>query len=340
MRLASMLVLALVLAPSAALAEGGALAEEAALAEGGALAEEAALAQGATRITASLDAFEVGLGEHVVLMVSVEHLSGSSVVWPTHLALGPSIEERGREVLAVSQTGERQVSRVAFTLAVYERSVAHIPPIAFTLQHFGGERESLQTQELAIAVRSSVNPKDAELKPSRAPADAPIRDWNLLIGAAGGLLFLVLFGLVLRARRRPRAEVPKTRVASTALPHEEALAALDAVEASGRLDGEELKSVFHEMSEIMRAYLGRRFDFPALDQTSSEVRSRLRSCPGNHEWGDAMNTWLGRCDLVKYAGADVDADEARTALYSARVLIERTKEAALAQERPAEVARA
>ena len=305
-----------------------------------AIAPSAASAEGRARVTASLDALEVGLGEHVVLMVSVEHPSGSSVVWPAHLALGPSIEERGRDVLAVSQTGERQVSRVAFTLAVYERSVAHIPPIAFTLRYAGAESESLQTQELAIAIRSSVNRKDAELRPSRAPADAPIRRWNLVVGAAGAGLFLVLLWLVLRARRRPRAAEPKTSLASTALPHEEALAALDAVEASGRLDGEELKTVFHEMSEIMRAYLGRRFDFPALDQTSSEVRSRLRSCQGNHEWGDAMNTWLGHCDLVKYAGADVNADEARTALYSARVLIERTKAAALAQERPVEVARA
>ncbi len=291
-------------------------------------------------VNASLNKLEVGLGEPVTLMASVEHAAGSRVEWPTDLGLGPNIEERSREAFAVEQIAKGQRSRIALTLAIFDRSVERIPGFSVELTYLDGGRHTLTIPALAIAIRSNVDPTNAELRPSRDPADAPIQDWNLLIAGLSAVLLLGLFALFFKMKWRAKEPLPQAKRVESVSPHEEALIALDALEASGRLDGEALKAVFHDMSEIMRTYLGRRFGFPALDQTSSEIRSRLRDCPGSHEWGDAMNAWLSRCDLVKYASANVDAEEARTSLYSARVLVDRTKESAIGQERPVEVARA
>lgn len=297
-------------------------------------------AHASTRVDASIDKREVGLGEHLTLMASIEHPAGSTVKWPADLGFGPSIEERGREVFAPTRNGETERSRVSFILAVYELDVDHIPGVAVTLRHLGGANEVLRTPDLAIAIQGSVDPKNAKLKPSRAPVDAPVRNWKFLLVSLAIVFVLGLLAFAILLVRRKRKPLPPATTGEVVSPHQQALQALDAIENSGRLESEDLKAVFREMSEIMRRYLGRRFSFPALDMTSSEVRSRLKSCPGSHEWSVAMNAWLGRCDLVKYAGAEVNAEEASTALYSARELVERTKEAALAQARPVEVARA
>jgi len=297
------------------------------------------MAHGQSRVDASLDKLDVGLGEPFTLTASVDHAVGTTVEWPTALKLGPGIEALRREVFPPEQTGERVLSRAAFAVVVFERNTKLVPTFDVTLRSPVG-REVLATPSLAIAIRSTVTKESATLRSSRAPLEAPVRNWNLLLGLLAACACVALIVFVVWAKRQRGNRVATVSAVSVASPHEEALRALDAMEASGRLDSEELKTVFHEMSEIMRAYLGRRFEFPALDQTSSEIRSRLKSCEGSHEWGPAVNTWLGRCDLVKYAGAEVDADEARTALYSARVLVERTKEDAVAQDRPTEVARA
>ena len=297
------------------------------------------MAHGQSRVDASLDKLDVGLGEPVTLTASVDHALGTTVEWPAALELGPGIEELRREVFPPQQTGERVLSRAAFAIVVFERNTKLVPTFDVTLRSSAG-REILETPSLAIAIRSTVTKESATLRSSRAPLEAPVRNWDLLLGLLAACACVALIVLVVWAKRQRGNRAATVTPVSLASPHEEALRALDAMEASGRLDSQELKIVFHEMSEIMRAYLGRRFEFPALDQTSSEIRSRLQNCEGSHEWGPAVNTWLARCDLVKYAGAEVDADEARTALYGARVLVERTKEEAVAQDRPTEVARA
>ena len=174
-----------------------------------------------------------------------------------------------------------------------------------------------------------------------APFIAPIpdlsRDWNAIGVASLGVL-LVLGALTWLLRRRARRNTHKgPQVPSS---HEEALAALLAIESSGSLDATDLKPAFGEISEVFQCYIGRRFGFDAMDKTSPEILSRLASVPGSHQWSTAVNHWLTQCDLVKFAGASVSATDAKKTLVTARILIERTKEDAMAQARPRVVARA
>ncbi|MCP4444346.1 MAG: hypothetical protein GY811_03245 [Myxococcales bacterium] len=282
----------------------------------------------------------VALGEPFHLVVTVRHEGTSSLLWPASLALGPEIEERSRRVETMQDAGGMLRSVGDFTLVVFDTNIASIPGASVEVSDSSGEKKSLQWPASPLAILRMVDREWPVLLPPATPRDAPIRDWSLLIKAAVGMFALIALVIALRLLGR-RSRRPRTLVILPVLPpHEQALAALDVIEASGGLDGDEFKPVFQDMSEIFREYLGRRFDFAALDQTSSEIRSRLSSVPDSHEWSDAVNTWLTHCDLVKYAGADVSADEARGALYSARALIERTKESALAQGRPREIARA
>ncbi|MBL4632881.1 MAG: hypothetical protein JKY56_03365 [Kofleriaceae bacterium] len=120
-------------------------------------------------------------------------------------------------------------------------------------------------------------------------------------------------------------------------PEDEAYAAFDKLEASGGMSLESTL-VYLRMSEILRRYLGRRFEIPALDLTSTEIRSRLSHVENSYQWLGALESWLKTGDSVKFANLRVSAEEAGVSLQAARILVDRSKE--IDNERPREIARA
>ena len=104
------------------------------------------------------------------------------------------------------------------------------------------------------------------------------------------------------------------------------------------LDQEDRKPAYLAMSEILRAYIGRRYGFPALDLTTEEIRRDLVARPDAAHASDLVCGWLERSDLVKFAGYDATPDEARQALYDARIFIDRTRTAPAPVPQPQAVA--
>ncbi|HEU5058697.1 MAG TPA: hypothetical protein VFU21_19325, partial [Kofleriaceae bacterium] len=168
-------------------------------------------------------------------------------------------------------------------------------------------------------------------KDIRGPVAVERPDYTLIWVAAvftGAVLIVVaalmLRGLFRRRRRRVLARLPEALVRSA---HDEAMARLAEVEASGLLDDADRKPAYLAMSEIIRAYIGRRWGFPALDLTTEEIRSSLAARPDGMAAADLVCGWLERSDFVKYARYDASPEEARQALYEARIFIDRTRPA-------------
>ena len=76
---------------------------------------------------------------------------------------------------------------------------------------------------------------------------------------------------------------------------------------------------------LVAALAGAVVGFPALDLTTFEIRRELVSHPGGPAAAELVSGWLERADLVKFAGYEANADEARQALYDARIFIDRTR---------------
>ena len=85
------------------------------------------------------------------------------------------------------------------------------------------------------------------------------------------------------------------------------------------------RAAVFELSEIVRAYLGRRLSFDALDLTSEELLATLhrRRILGLdlQELSDELS-WQ---DLVKFAKAEPSAEECERAIDRAASLVDRTR---------------
>lgn len=296
-----------------------------------------AVARAAPEVSARLLADKVDMGRPFEVVVQVRHPIGSRVAWPDELGVGGELEEVERKVS--QRNTDRQVeSSLQLSLRAFDTEVS-LPGLPITFTDASGQELVLTSPAVPIPINSYVSADVPRMRPVEAPVSVKIRDWGIVAMGAAVLALLSLAGVLwVILGRRGGAERGRAREGSELAPDIEALARLDALEASGALDTSELKATYLEMSEIFRHYLGRRFAFSSLDLTTSELRSRLTSVEGNEEWIESVNHWLSRCDLIKYANLPADPDEARDALYQVRRLIASTS--APAHYRPKEVARA
>ena len=171
-------------------------------------------------------------------------------------------------------------------------------------------------------------PRDAEqlgvkLEDIKPNEDVPVRSWRLLWWIAGLVAAAALALLARRAwLRRPRRLAPSP----PPVPLEERTRqALDALEAEG-LPQRGLQREFHfRLSSIVRAHLGERFGFDALECTSGELLREVerRALAGVDE--DGLRRFVDQCDVARYARAEVPVTACSSALAFGRALLESTR---------------
>lgn len=232
------------------------------------------------------------IGDRLVLEVLVRHPKGLAVS-------APFFEEPERQMILESRRAIRLVRDTAFdsyrmTVAVFAVGVERLAPVMVTYQDAQGVCAAV-SDSLPVRVQSLLSAQQADIHDLKPQVEFPnpLVFWmlgaGLALGAAGYLGY--------RLRRRYRANV---RVESAPVPPwDEALAALDAVPVAELLSTGQLKRYYYTVSEIIKRYLTRRFDFPALDSTTSEILRELRQrrLPAVDRFG----AFFLDADLVKYS---------------------------------------
>jgi hypothetical protein len=282
----------------------------------------------APTVSASASSQQVALGQVFYLFVRVVYEPGTQVNLPASLPLGPAFEETGRTDNIEKNKDGTLTRDYEIALQAFEVGDLVIPPIPVTYAAQGRAQE-VATQAVPVQVTSTIGDREATLRDIRGPVAVERPDYTLIWVAAvftGALVLVVallmLRGVFRRRRRRVLARLPEALVRSA---HDEALARLAEVEGSGALDDRDRKPAYLAMSEIIRTYIGRRWGFSALDLTTEEIRQNLVSRPGGGAAADLVCGWLETTDFVKYARYDASPEEARQALYEARMFIERTR---------------
>jgi hypothetical protein len=141
--------------------------------------------------------------------------------------------------------------------------------------------------------------------------------WLPWAGAAAALAGGVAGG----GPRRPRLAAPVPPLA----PHEWATQELDRIEAQQLPEAGELERYHTLLSDVVRAYLERRFSLPASQQTTPEFLEAMRRSPQlTPEQQGLLRDFLQRCDMAKFARAAPSPDECRAVAAMARGFVQET----------------
>jgi hypothetical protein len=250
----------------------------------------------------------------------------SQVMGPLADSLGVFLPVPQEDRAAGRRERDRNVHRLR--LAAFKAGRHGLPVFTF-LVRTGTRVDTLRSEPESLTVASVLRPdmkdindlKPAETFPNRWLWIVPLA---LLLAAA-----LVLGGVRLYRRiRRIRAQAANPPPA-----WEQALAALDALPWREWLAAGQVKRYYYALSQVLKRYIERRFEFNALEQTTTEILSsiRVRKMPMR----DEVRQFLVRSDFVKYARTIPPDEEMRSAIDQVRDFVVRTKPAEPAPAAPA-----
>jgi hypothetical protein len=196
-----------------------------------------------------------------------------------------------------------------------------VPPAALVAA--SGETLALAAGPLLRVGGRIVPGAPADLRPM-APL-ASLRRFPWWLAGIGAALAVAAVGVLvwLRRRRRKLAGLEEPPLPPPGIEFDEAVRVLL---ARSLPELGEMRAFAQELSWILRRYLDRRWDRPALAATRPEIVSWLpatRLCV--RDQGE-IATWLEKTDRIKFAGHMPLLADAHALLEAARTIVQRTEE--------------
>jgi hypothetical protein len=181
--------------------------------------------------------------------------------------------------------------------------------------------------QAALTASTALPPGQLESLAAPDPEPALVFGWNLplILGAAGGLVGLVLLALVAAWWRRRRARAAAAPPAPPRPADAEALDALRALAERSPREAGGINPYFTELSRIFRRYLGRQFRFDASELTLDELDDALVRLRLPESDRQAIRELLEQADYAKFARYEPGDDDARASVRAAVALVEQTR---------------
>lgn len=290
-------------------------------------------------VEAHLSTTTPGFGQRVELRVTLRHPPHVRVFFPSKPDLRPLLADIRDPGRTESQTVGGVVVETAIVPALAVRTgslklpAIEVPWTETDASGGQGRSGTVTIPPLRLTVKSQFA-GDTLAEPAPLPAPRPLVEENVPLEV--GLLVALMMAVsalstaaALRfyrdraARRAPKPPTPA---------HTVALARLDELERSDRLQTEDPGAVFAELSEIMRQYLGGRFRFLAIDMTTTELLAHLKGVSLRGVQLDEIASFAELSDLVKFAHVPASPDELRKEAQFVRKVVERTQQTVQEQD--------
>lgn len=256
---------------------------------------------GAEEISAevSLDRSVITVGDPVLYRFIIRYNPSLKV---THPKLEQGLKEfeiRDYKTIPARQEGGMRVEETQYLLTLFKVGIYKIPSVE--VHYLDPEAKSLNTSPLKLEVREVITEDIKDIRDIKGPLDISW-NWRPLARAVAILIALLVAGwaiyrLVRRwrmGRRNLLSDEPEVILS----PEEEALAALENLREAG---WEDIKLFYSELSDILRRYVGRRYQFQAMEQTSEELEEHLKYKDIAEKPFEIVKNVLISSDLVKFA---------------------------------------
>jgi hypothetical protein len=249
----------------------------------------------------------------------------SLVVTAPHLSIvtGPIADSTG--VFAVADEKRSTARRTASMVSTYRLSMAgfqagrHPLPVFTFLVSREQHVDTLRSDTGSVTIASVLPPKMDDVNALAPPETFP----NYLMWILPGVLVLAgVLALFLRRvfrRLRTMAELGRPPLP----PWEEALESLDALPWRQWLEAQEFKPHYYALSEILKRYIERRFEFDAVEQTTTEMLASMRA--HKTPMRDEVGRFFTGSDLVKYSKRVPPLEEAERAVEWVREFVIKTR---------------
>lgn len=276
-------------------------------------------------IKAELDTNQVTIGDQFNLNLYVSHPQGITVRFPEiRDSIAGKIEVIRQYDIDTLISDDRIELNRKILLTCFDTGVYEIPPLPFRLSSEQWN-DSIFSNPILMAVYTV--PLDSVIRDIKQPIQVPVSfseiyPYILAVIGLGGIVYCIIY--LLRKRRK------KEPVFSIARPQEPAhiiaLRELDQLKESKLWQRNEYKQYYTRLTEIIRNYIERRFEIPAMEQTSYDILVSWKE-KGYHDPNlfDILKQLLNLADLVKFAKEKPLPSDNELNLDNAFVFVKSTK---------------
>lgn len=278
-------------------------------------------------VSAAIDSTAIFIGDQTDIRLQATMDAAEQVAMPVYgemLMDGIEIVDRTVVDTAVLADGRRQLSQY-LTVTSFSDSLFYIPP-----QPFVSGDDTLWSQPLSLNV---IQP--FEMDTTLAITDvkdirkAPIWWWGIfrwVLLALGVIALGVGIYYLVRYIRRLRKGEEETVNPELLRPAEEvALEKLDLIREAKIWQEGKTKQYHTELTDVIREYIGRRYEVSSTEKTSDETLKALKPLmDGQKELFERLRKMLTLADLVKFAKWNTTPDENESALLTAYDFVRET----------------
>ncbi len=247
----------------------------------------------------SLDRSSITVGDPVLYRFIIRYNPALKV---THPRLEQGLKEfeiRDYKTIPARKEGGMRVEETQYLLTLFKVGTYEIPSLE--IHYEDPEAKTLSTSPLKLEVKAVITEDIKDIRDIKGPLDISW-NWRPLARGVGILIALIcagwgIFYMVRRwreGRKKLLTDVPEVLLS----PEEEALAALENLKETG---WEDIKLFYSELSDILRRYVGRRYQFQAMEQTSEELEEHLKYKDIAEKPFGLVKSILISSDLVKFA---------------------------------------
>jgi hypothetical protein len=264
-------------------------------------------------VNVSLDRENAYIGDIIKYIVIAELPEAS------YLTVNKNIIFENFETVNISAervSSEPNVYKIIFELAAYKTGILKFEPVGIAYVNTAGNRKMFFTPPSKILINSvlNANPQDIkDIKPLKKMSIKPEY-------AAGlGLIFTVLVILIVLSVKHV---IKKTKKAAVIVdPQTEALVNLDNLLESGAIKNGDARFFYYRAAEILRIYISKKYNFNAMEMTSTELLKKLENIVFVSLTRKEMKEYLKIFDLARYARFKPSEDDMTASLEKTKEFI-------------------
>ena len=277
------------------------------------------------QVTSAIDTTQIRIVEEINLTIEAVADTTALVLFPEGKTFGSlEVIDSYKIDTALADSKYRLIKR--YGLTQFDSGHYTLPALRVMIGDRAFNTDSVAIEVLDVPV-DTTQQKMFDIKPA-IEVNRPPFDWMLLLYWVAPIL--VVIGLVWFFLRRKKLKEAREKQLP---PYEEAMVALQQLDASNLLKDEKEKEYYSSLTEIVKRYLDREVDDRALESTSDELIERLllHKDAGHFKFDQEtirkLDAILKRADLVKFAKMRQDFVQAQADRSSVEAIINETKEA-------------
>jgi hypothetical protein len=280
-------------------------------------------------VEAKMDSMQLIIGQQTKIHLQVVTSRGQKAVFPLlnegdTLVRGVEIVEISRPDTQYLNNNQRLLVERDYTITSFDSALYYLPPFVVRV-----DSVSYRSRALSLKVYSiPVDTLQPNLFFGQKEVMQPPFDWGdwrglILCSCLALPLLIVLIYLIVRLKDN-KPVIRKIKIEPKLPPHQQAMMEIERIKSEKVWQKGQTKEYYTELTDAIRTYIAGRFQFNALEMTSSEIIDRLLQA--SDEDVKDLKALLSTADLVKFAKYDPQMNENDINLITAVRFVNQTRQ--------------